>query len=120
MPFVATTDAAKQALRTTSSHQPRFPSTPKSLLVQTFLDEVVQQRALVLSGKCYEREPVPYKALDSLVDSLSRYLGSLTSAEVESVLPREVQLLTRLFPVLNRVSAVAKAPGSRTTARANR
>jgi two-component system sensor kinase len=85
----------------------------KSRLVQHFLAEVGEQhRAVVLSGKCYERESVPYKALDSLIDSLSRYLGTLSSAEVEAILPREVRLLTRLFPVLNRVPAVARAPGS--------
>lgn len=85
----------------------------KSRLIQHFLDELVEQhRAVVLSGKCYERESVPYKSLDSLIDALSRYLGTLSSEAVEAVLPREVHLLTRLFPVLNRVPAVARAPGS--------
>ena len=47
----------------------------KSALVRAFLDELrVQGRAVVLAGRCYEREAVPYKAFDRVVDALTRYL----------------------------------------------
>ena len=83
----------------------------KSLLAQHFLDDLLQQgEAVVLAGKCYERESVPYKALDSLIDSLSRYLRHLPSLEAQALLPREPQLLARVFPVLQRVPAIAEAP----------
>ncbi len=40
-----------------------------------------------------------------------RYLRHLPAHEVQALLPREVHLLTRVFPVLQRVTAIAEAPG---------
>ncbi|HEV8269349.1 MAG TPA: serine/threonine-protein kinase, partial [Thermoanaerobaculia bacterium] len=83
----------------------------KSTLAKRFLEttRAEDDGVVVLSGRCYERESVPYKALDSLVDSLSQYLRRLSPLEIEAVLPRDVLALARLFPVLRRVEAVAGA-----------
>ena len=81
----------------------------RAALVQHFLSEVQQQGVVVLSGRCYEHELVPYKAMDSLIDSLCRYLRHLPLHEAESLLPRGVLPLVRVFPVLLRADAVAGA-----------
>src|SRR5262249_48811069 len=42
----------------------------KSALVRHFLDEVAQvPDTVILAGRCYERENVPYKGMDSVVDA---------------------------------------------------
>ncbi len=50
----------------------------KSALVRRFLEHAQQRqpRPVVLSGRCYEREAVPYKAMDSLIDRLSDALAA--------------------------------------------
>lgn len=83
----------------------------KSALVQRFTDGLVESgSAMVLSGRCYERESVPFKALDSLMDGLTRNLRALPSNKVEALLPVEIPALARVFPVLSRVEEVVAFP----------
>ncbi|QEH36217.1 Serine/threonine-protein kinase PknB [Aquisphaera giovannonii] len=85
----------------------------KTALLQSFLDDVNERGgAVVLSGRCYERESVPYKAFDSVIDALGRHLGRLGPAEVAGLLPRDVGSLARVFPGLRRVPAIEEAPRS--------
>jgi len=73
----------------------------KSALMRRFLDEVREQKThVVLEGRCYERESVPYKAIDSLVDNLKRWLLGLSKGELKELLPADFAALMRLFPVL--------------------
>lgn len=83
----------------------------KSALVHRFLDDMHlrDDEVVVLAGRCFQRESVPYKAFDSLIDSLSRYLRALPRQEAATMLPYNVLALARLFPVLLRVKAVAEA-----------
>jgi tetratricopeptide (TPR) repeat protein len=83
----------------------------KTALVRRFLQELAEKEpgCVVLAGRCYERESMPYKALDSLIDALTQYLRALPAHETEALLPRDVLTLARLFPVLKRVEAVSRA-----------
>jgi serine/threonine protein kinase len=84
----------------------------KTAVARYFLDQLREQQpdVVILEGRCYERESVPYKALDGVVDSLTKYLLSLPEAKAEALMPREVQALARLFPVMLQVDAVFNAP----------
>ncbi|MGZ3408278.1 MAG: ATP-binding protein, partial [Polyangia bacterium] len=82
----------------------------KSSLVRRFADQVTARGAVVLSGRCYERESVPYKALDGVIDALTDYMVRIDRAEAAALLPAQTALLATAFPVLLRVEAVARAP----------
>ncbi|MBV9492693.1 MAG: AAA family ATPase [Acidobacteria bacterium] len=82
----------------------------KSTLVRRFIEEARSddRTVVVLTGRCYEQESLPYKALDSLIDDLTQYLRSLSSLEAKAVMPTDVMALARLFPVLDGIEAVKK------------
>jgi eukaryotic-like serine/threonine-protein kinase len=89
----------------------------KTALIRRFLAEARRdERAVVLDGRCYEQESVPYKALDGVVDALSRHLLRLNAKEATRLFPPDAPLIGRLFPVLLRVpklaAARAEAPAS--------
>jgi hypothetical protein len=80
----------------------------KSALVRRFLGELAAG-TLALSGRCYERESVPFKALDSVIDALTDHLASLSHAAAERLVPKHAAALVRVFPVLSRIDAFARA-----------
>ncbi len=77
----------------------------KSALIQRFLNsaKATHPEAVILHGRCYQRESVPYKAVDSLIDALSMHLQDLSPDEVTELLPRGLEELARIFPVLRQV-----------------
>ena len=83
----------------------------KSALVRRFLLEIDAdpRHPIVLKGRCHERESLPYKAFDDVIDRLSHLLISLPADEVHGLLPDDADLLPRLFPVLRRVPGIQRA-----------
>jgi serine/threonine protein kinase len=87
----------------------------KSTLMRRFLHELAVVDGpktvppIVLLGRCHENESVPYKAFDTVIDNLARTLLALPEPEVSALLPADVDLLPRLFPVLRRVPGVQRA-----------
>ncbi len=79
----------------------------KSELVRHFATQVERDdpNALILMGTCFEREAVPFKAWDDIIEELSDFLSSLSDAEVDQLLPPGARLLPQLFPTLGRVEA---------------
>jgi serine/threonine protein kinase len=82
----------------------------KTTLVERFLQSVASRPdVVVLSGRCREQEWLPFKAVDGVVDALSRYLKCLPPSRAGELLPRDSAALTRVFPVLLRVGAVIES-----------
>ncbi|MES1206426.1 MAG: AAA family ATPase [Pseudomonadota bacterium] len=96
----------------------------KSSLVATFLQRLEDDAnpeaddaawvdrgpPLVLTARCYERELVPFKAFDGLVDALTHVLRRLDADTLARVIPDRAAVLLQAFPVLGRVPLIAHAP----------
>ncbi len=82
----------------------------KSALVRQFLEQAVRARpgALILSGRCHERESVPYKGLDGVVDAIARAMILLELGDSTLPPPGETAALAHVFPVLLRVPAIMR------------
>jgi serine/threonine protein kinase len=90
----------------------------KTSLVTRFLERLraTHPNAVLLRGRCLDREDVPYKAIDHLIDELSDWWLDRTPKEAQALLPRDAYLLPTLFPVLDRVPAIADSPRTRIVA----
>jgi tetratricopeptide (TPR) repeat protein len=90
----------------------------KSELVTRFTRNVREGDggALISSGRCYERETVPYKAFDGVADGIAQHLADLPARDVAALLPDTPGLLVRLFPIFLRLDAIASAPAPRQAA----
>ncbi|MCP4602442.1 MAG: protein kinase [Proteobacteria bacterium] len=85
----------------------------KSALAHEFIRRIEENDSglKLLQGRCYERETVPYKAMDGLIDNLSRTWKNLDWGDAAYIWPQDADLLLRLFPVLGRVSQISQVPG---------
>lgn len=82
----------------------------KSALAQAFLDGVGRvDAARSLCGRCYERESIPYKAFDGVMDGVAAWLS-----EIEDFgslrLPEWMPEVAQAFPVLAGVPGLTDLP----------
>jgi|GEM_PF-6081218 len=85
------------------------PGVGKSELVEQFLARAAAvEPVTVLRGRCYERENIPFKGLDALIDALSGHLKRQPNEATRAMLPPGAHLVAALFPVLYRVPAIAE------------
>lgn len=83
----------------------------KTSLAEAFLAPLRSSpQTVVLSGRCYDRESVPFKALDCVIDALCTELRERKFEDVLQLLPDDVTILAHLFPVMRRVKAIAEWP----------
>jgi eukaryotic-like serine/threonine-protein kinase len=79
----------------------------KTSLIEAFLDSLPTGRGsaapLVLRGRCHERETLPFKALDNVIDGMSRHLAGLSADDQAYILPDGILYLCEIFPVLRHV-----------------
>ncbi|HEX7837877.1 MAG TPA: protein kinase [Kofleriaceae bacterium] len=87
----------------------------KTTLIQHFAGAVEREhgRTVVLSGQCREHEAVPFKAMDGVIDALSRFVCGLPEVAAAALVPHNAALLPGVFPVLGRIPAIANASGGR-------
>jgi len=84
----------------------------KSALVRRFTRTLASfyPGTLVFAGRCHEREDVPYKALDGIIDAVSAHLAELPEETARALLPSGMGLLGQVFPVLRRANALSIPP----------
>ncbi len=84
----------------------------KSALLEQLARDLLARdpRTLVLAGRCFENESVPYKAFDGVFDDLATEMLRLPKADAAGLVPRAATLLPRIFPVMARVEVIARAP----------
>ena len=81
----------------------------KTFLIDHFCRLVEREYpdARVLAGRCFEREYLPYKAFDGIIDRLAHRLGSLSPPALAALLPDDTSALVRQFPSLARLAGAA-------------
>jgi hypothetical protein len=96
--------------RPTSAYLRGVSGAGKTTLGQRFLADLADRGdGVVLAGRCYEHESVPFKAFDSLIDALTDHLLTQPPEEVAPLLGAHTGELARLFPVLERIPLVKEA-----------
>jgi serine/threonine protein kinase len=109
------------------------PGSGKSAVVSAFLERLSQDvpgrstsgsgsgpGALVLAGRCYERESVAYNGFDGVIDALAWHLRSALNPSARSadaaLSSAQAAALLRVFPALATVPSLAEASSQEVSA----
>jgi hypothetical protein len=84
----------------------------KTSLVERFLARA-DPACVVLRGRCYQREAVPFKTLDALAESLCAHLQAMPADGGRPALPADIAFLAKLLPTLLLLPAVERAVAKR-------
>ena len=80
------------------------PGIGKTELCRHFLDGLAAEQAgTVVASRCYEREYLPFKALDGVIDQLARQVGQLSFEQRAVLVPDIAPILRHLFPALEQI-----------------
>jgi hypothetical protein len=73
----------------------------KTALLGRFASELrLRGDPLILTGRCYACESVPYKAFDGVIEALAKHLAGLDPQARERVVPTDGEALAQVFPAL--------------------
>lgn len=75
----------------------------KSALLTRFASRARRKGATVFAGRCLQRESVPYKGVDAIIDALAVHLRRMSATELAPLRPRRLPALTKIFPVLDGI-----------------
>jgi len=95
-------------------HVPGASGMGKSALLRSF-GRQLEERAWVLAGRAYERDTVPFKAVDAAMDQLARKIDELPQGEREKLAPADAAGLGILFPALGSALRLSNAPVAAST-----
>jgi serine/threonine protein kinase/predicted ATPase len=86
------------------------PGIGKTALRRRFVERAARTApgVLVARGRCYEQETVPFKAFDTIVESLAGYLERCAEPVVAQLVGAGVGFAATVFPVLRRVPLIAR------------
>lgn len=74
----------------------------KTALSEALLREAIDEGFMVFRGRCYERENMPFRAFDRVMDELALRLSGMTEAKTGQ-LDDAIGTLARIFPTLDAV-----------------
>ena len=87
----------------------------KTMLVKTMLDEIRSiPEVVVFSGQCHQRESVPFKAIDGLVDNIVTHVSKLPDSERNALMHGVGPRLVRAFPVFAQLLETKPSSGTQT------